>query len=593
MTLTLLALLAGSAALSAAPAPKSVTLVRNGRSSYRIVVAADASPAVRRGAAELQQYLKQISGAELPIETDAAPLPKRAILVGPSRHTQALGIILDAARLGTEGFLLRSVGPHLVIAGCGQRGTMYGCSELLEKLGVRWYTPTVTRVPGRKTLTLPVLDETQTPAFEYREPFFYEAFDRDWAARNRTNGFSARLDESTGGKMLYYPFVHSFDELLPRSLYAEHPEYFPVIHNPGAKVQVGPSGRADGYVQRCLTNPDVLRIAIEGVRRWMAEHPEAMIYSVSQNDTYNYCECDRCKALTEKYGADSGLYLWFVNQVAEAIEKEHPDKLIDTLAYQFTEAAPTGIKPRKNVRVRLCPIACCEAHPYEQCTAPQNRAFLEALRSWSKITDGTYVWHYNTDFAHYLMPFPDFAEFPAEARLYLRSGVKGIFFQGAYAQGGGGSDAELRSWVMAKLLWNVNVDTDALVTEWMQGVYGPAWKPMRRWFDLLHEKVRDPNAHLYIYDSPTKVPHLTPETIAEGDRLFDEAERLAGSAPTAADYVAKSRLWLRYSKLVRKPSDSAEFRSFMADVRKRGITQLREGQELDAWEQQYLATAGK
>jgi hypothetical protein len=583
MTPTLLLLLAGIAAVSEAPAPKSVTLVRNGRSGYRIVVAAEAPPAVRRGAAELQQYLEQISGAKLPIETDAAPLPKRAILVGPSRHTQALGVVLDAARLGAEGFVLKSAGPHLVVAGCGQRGTMYGCSALLEQFGVRWYTPAVTRVPSRKTVSIPALDEIQTPAFEYREPFFYEAFDRDWAARNRTNGFSARLDESTGGKMLYYPFVHSFDELIPRSLYAEHPEYFPVIKGK----------RTDGYVQRCLTNPDVLRIAIEGVRRWMREHPEAMIYSVSQNDTYNYCECDRCKALTEKYGAHSGLYLWFVNQVAEAVEKDHPDKLIDTLAYQFTEAAPTGIVPRKNVRVRLCPIACCEAHPYEQCTAPQNQAFLKALQAWSKLTDVTYVWHYNTDFAHYLMPFPDFAEFPAEARLYLRSGVKGIFFQGAYAKGGGGSDAELRSWVMAKLLWDVNLDTDALVTEWMQGVYGPAWKPMRRWFDLLHAKVRDPIAHLYIYDSPTKVPHLTPETLAEGDRLFDEAERLAAPDATAVDYVAKSRLWLRYTKLVRQPSDSAEFRSFMSDVRKRGITELREGQGIDAWEQQHLAAARK
>ena len=91
------------------------------------------------------------------------------------------------------------------------------------------------------------------------------------------------------------------------------------------------------------------------------------------------------------------------------------------------------------------------------------------------------------------MPFPDFNEFPAETRLYRRSRVKGIFFEGDYAGGGGGSEVEMRSYVMARLLWNPDLDSDALVTEWMQGVYGRAWEPMRQWFDLLHQKARDPS----------------------------------------------------------------------------------------------------
>jgi hypothetical protein len=51
--------------------------------------------------------------------------------------------------------------------------------------------------------------------------------------------------------------------------------------------------------------------------------------------------------------------------------------------------------------------------------------------------------------------------------------------QGNFVPGGGQCDAELRAWVLSRLLWNPDGDTDALVTEWMQGVYGAAWKPMR------------------------------------------------------------------------------------------------------------------
>src|SRR5207253_297307 len=118
------------------------------------------------------------------------------------------------------------------------------------------------------------------------------------------------------------------------------------------------------------------------------------------------------------------LYIWFVNQVAEAIEKEMPDKLIDTLAYQFTETPPKGIAPRKNVRVRLCPISVCQSHPYDKDYFDASKAFVSNLAAWSKITDTLYIWHYNTNFAHYLIPFPDFKQLPESVKLYKRSGVK-------------------------------------------------------------------------------------------------------------------------------------------------------------------------
>ena len=449
----------------------SLCLVSSVAGEVVIVLSRDASPSEKRGASELQSHLKQITGVEPAIQTDPDALPPQAILVGQSRHTDALGVKTDAAKLGPEGFVLKTVGQRIVIAGGRQRGTMYGCSTFLEKLGVRWLTPKVTVVPKPATLALPDLDETQTPAFEYREPYFTEAFDKDWAARLKMNGQAMRLDESTGGKVTYFPFVHSFDALIPRADFATHPEYFPLINGQ----------RKGGYVQRCLSNPEVLRLSITAVKGWIKSHPQAMIYSVSQNDCYSFCECDNCKAIEAKYGgAHSGIYLWFVNQIAEAIEGEHPGKLIDTLAYQFTEKAPTGITPRKNVRIRLCPIAVCEAHPYETCADKNNVEFIRNLRDWSKVTDHLYIWHYNTDFAHYLMPFPDFNQFPDSTRLYKRSGVVGVFFEGAYGPGGGGSDAELRSYVMAKLLWDPKLDTDALLSEWMAGVFGPAAKPMRQ-----------------------------------------------------------------------------------------------------------------
>jgi hypothetical protein len=366
------------AALAAGALPAAhLKLVDNGKSAYSIRIARDASPSAKRAAGELQRLLREMSGASLPIVEDAKARKGRAILIGGG----AAAVKVDT--FGPEGFTLKTVGDNLVIAGGRERGTMYGVYEFLDRLGCRWFTADVSRIPKRPTIVIDPMDETKRPAFEYREVFFTEAWDKDWSARNRVNGQSHHLDESTGGRIRYYPFVHSFEQMIPPSKYfAGHPEYFSLIDG---------KRRAERS-QLCLTNPDVLRLSIEAVRGWIRDHPEATIFSVSQNDWTGWCECDRCRRVEEEEGGvHSGPVLRFVNALAEEIEKTNPDKLIDTLAYWYTERPPKLVRPRPNVRIRLCPIGACEAHPYEQC--PYNRFFVDILKEWSKRTSQLYIWH--------------------------------------------------------------------------------------------------------------------------------------------------------------------------------------------------------
>src|SRR5258706_647813 len=240
-------------ALSRFSLADNLTLVADGKSDYQIVIPANASLSEKRGAAELQSHIEKISGAKLPIATDAAPLPPHAILVGNTQPTAQLLKDAKPTTLGDEGFLLKTAGPHLIIYGSNVRGAMYGCSALLERLGVRWYTPKVTFIPFTRTLTLPVLDETHLPGFEYRAAYISEALEKDCAARLSLNGQHYPLDASTGGKVRYSHFVHTFDDLIPRELFATHPEYFPIIKGK----------RTNGYVQRCLTNAEALKLATQ------------------------------------------------------------------------------------------------------------------------------------------------------------------------------------------------------------------------------------------------------------------------------------------------------------------------------------------
>jgi len=555
---------------SAVASAQGVVLVREGKAEAAIVLAEGATAAEERGARDLRDHLKEMSGAEL-----GADVPVGGVEVR---------IAYDAS-LGPEEYRLKTEDRRLSITGGRPRGVLYGCSALLERLGVRWFTPTVAVVPKHATVSLPPLDERGTPAFESRHIMMTEADDPQWAARNRLNGASKKLDPSYGGSLLIHPFVHSLDAIVPGDLAAEHPEYFPLID--GKRFVATDAKHTWAGVQRCLTNPEVVQLAVAKVGEWIRDVPDAAVISVSQNDGDGWCECPSCRKVVDKYGARSGVLIAFVNEVAAAIEKEHPDKTIDTLAYGETEAPPKGISPRKNVRVRLCPIYVCHAHPLERCASRPSVDFLARLQGWDSLTDNLAMWHYNC-FSNFLMPTHDFAGFPADLRLYRKHGVCSVFMQGTFVPGGGGSDAELRAWVQARLLWNPELDTDALVTEWMKGVYGAAWEPMRSWFDRQQAEALGVSRHLYLQDSQAAFPK---DLVAAGDEHFDMAEKLADSA-SARDAVKKARLSLRYIKLDRAKIPGPELERFLADARRLGLTQVAEGRTLQAWEDE-LRKRGK
>ncbi len=565
------------ALIAAVPASAAVELVKGGKTDYSVVIAKNASLSEHWAASELKSFMQEMSGVMLPYAQDGADVPEKAILIGDSQALRSLGVNIDFKDLGDEGFTIKTVGSRIVIAGGRQRGTMYGVYEFLEMLGCKFLSDTVNKVPKRSDITLGDIDTTQKPAFEYRRIGICEAEHPILSARLRC---PAKYPEAKyGGGITYFPFVHSFYSLIPRDTYWDsHPEYYSLINGERQKHPT----------QLCLTNPDVLEIAKKTVLEWMRDHPEAKIYSVSQNDNMSYCQCPNCQAVIKEEGSPAGLMLRFVNAIAEETEKYYPDKLIDTLAYGWTVHPPKITKPRKNVIVRLCPIECCETHPYEQCNFKANIAFLEDLKGWSKLTDKLYIWHYNTDFAHYQMPFPDYRELMDSAKLYRKNSVKGIFWQGAY-NCGCSEFGELRSYLLSKISWNPDVDGEAVMKEFCDDYYGSSGKYIYEYIQLLENKVADENIHMQICDSPLN-PCFSPDIIAESDKLFAKAIAVANS-PEILYRVKQAYLPIKYVKLMqpilRKETDGKEAEyeklidEFIDECASYGITRIKEGSTIE------------
>jgi len=552
-------------------------LAENGETDYRIVISQNASPSEKYAANELKHFLRSISGADIPIVTDKEEIDEKEILIGDSLHLENLkDIDVDFRALGDEGFIIKTLGKYLIIVGGRLRGTMYGVYTFLEKyLGCRWFTSKMSMIPRMDKLVIGEIDDVQVPVLEYREPFYTDAFDADWAVRNKVNGNFAKIDKNRGGRVKYYPFVHSFDKLIPRELYETHPEYFPLIDGK----------RVDGYAQRCLSNPDVIKLAIKRVKEWIKQHPDVKIISVSQNDTGKWCQCPDCRALDESEGTPAASIINFVDKVAEAIEKEYPDKYIDTLAYQYSRKPPKTLRPRENVIIRLCTIECCFSHPLETCDSKENQEFKKDIVGWSRLTDNLYVWDYVTNFAHYLMPFPNLYSLKPNIKFFIKHNVKGIFEEGNYSPGGHGEFAELRAYILAKLLWNPDTDVDILIDEFLEYYYSKAAKPIREYIDMIYSIVMKKNIHVHIFDPPTS-SFLNDDVLEKADQLFDEAEKMADSEEIRLR-VKVARLPIQYVILVTNRLERDDRKKlldeFVTIARKVGLTHISERKTLEDW----------
>ncbi|MFC1508981.1 DUF4838 domain-containing protein [Candidatus Omnitrophota bacterium] len=536
---------------------ESFELVHNGKSPYAIVLTGKASPSETYAADELRHFIKLATEAELPIVDENDPRAKEPlrIFIGAGDLVNSeFGI--QNSELGEEGFIIRTVPgegptPDIIIAGAQRRGTLYGVYTFLDHLGYRWYTNRKTWLPHeithaharvrnskQGTLRFPPFDEKVIPSFSYREPWIAEAFDDDWAPRIRVNlGHGHVLDEAHGGSTRING-GHTFNFLMPTSLFREHPEYFPLI---GGK-------RVNGYVQRCLTAPGLVEVAAENMIKWMDSKPNEKIFSLAQADVEMLCECPNCVKKMEDEGSPSGLYLDFVNKVAEIVETKHPDKYVITFAYWFTEKPPKTVKPRHNVIIRLCPISICEAHSFTECSDPKSVEFYEHLKGWSKLANNISIWHYNIDFNNLLMPFPNFKEFTLDIKNYLEHNVKGIFFQGS-GHCPGLAESDLRAWTMARLLWDPYLDPEEVINEWMHNVYGSAYEPMRANFDLIHSRVTDPDKHLHVFIPVTK--EMWPDNVvASMDSLHKEALTLAQGDETATYYINKNYSTVKFLQFV-------------------------------------------
>ena len=514
-------------------------LFRNGRSDYKIVVSAAASTSEKTAASELQQYIEQMSGVRLPITDDLNAKP--SIIVGYNAGVQ-LKTVAKQPDANDESFTYKTVGHDLLIWGGSGRGTMYGVFTFLEReLGIHWLTPGCTVVPKYKKWKLPRLNHSEKPFIGYRYSNYFVANDPKWSAHTRENmKWSPNINDY--GNIEAYWGAHTMGHFVSvKEFYEAHPEYFALRDGK----------RSSDYAQLCLSNPDVLEICKNRLAAFMRENPTYRIYSLSQNDNFSFCQCKECAAIEQQYGGHAGLIVWFVNQVADAVREEFPDKYVGTFAYQYSRKPPTGIKPRENVVIRLCSIECCFAHPLDA-GCPQNEAFMRDLKGWAALAPHLFIWDYIVDYAQYIAPWPNFQVLGPNIKVFGDNKAIGIFEEAQYQSAGAEFD-EMKAWTVNQLLWNPEQDVDSLVNIFIDGFYGKAAPHIMDYYRLCRSLVK-PDVHYGIYIRENHEIY-SDKFISDAFAILDEA-RKAAENDEISERVERVRMQPLYLHCMRHKAES-------------------------------------
>ncbi len=563
-------------------------LTWNKYSNYKIVIGKNADKAEVTAAKELQKYIKKISGADLGIYKDnKLKESTNEIIIGKTNREKADTYTIDRDSLGSDGFNIKCINNTLVIAGGSPRGTLYGVFDFLEELGCGFFSVDSEIIPKTDDILLNLsTDITEKPAFEYRDLFWYCAYNEVLSAKLRLNGSlqsgeNGRILTENYGNGIEYAgpmFVHTFNQLVPvDEYYDSHPEYFAEIK--GKRIK-------DTSYQLCLTNEEVLQITIDKVKKWLRDNPNAKIVSVSQNDSgviESYCTCSKCRSINIKEEKSwSGTLIRFVNTVADSIKDEFPDVAVDTICYQFSIKPPVLTKPRDNVIIRYC-TGGCSAHPYGECS--QSLGVKNDIENWAKISNRIYIWDYTTFFSQYLCPYVNINTFQPNIKFFYNNNVKGVFAQGNYQKGENGEFGELKCYLIAKLLWDPDTDIEKHKKDFLEGYYGSASTEINEYLDFLNLTLEKSGKHFNwgSNDIVDLLKGVSDNELKHLDSLWETANMNVSGNSVHSEHVKRSELSYRFYKLLSHRgefSDTDNYDSivslFYKDCRSLGIVQYSE-----------------
>lgn len=477
------------------------------------------------------------------------------------------GLTMPQKELGSAGYYIKTVGNSVFIMSTGKEGLQMGAIAFLEE--VLGYDMVGDDFPvyEKDGKTLPEMEITEKPDYEFRDVTGQLTKSGQYGMGYTNNDIIMPV----GGAKWH----NSFALLNPEIYYAEHKGWYSDTVTPDMRPTTQKAG------QLCYTAHGdkteyaaMIQTAYERLKAIAEEFPALSGVSITEQDNYEWCDCEACSAMVKEYGTNSATCLKFCNDVAEKLTEYFEPKgrrlIVYFFAYHGTEDAPAtknadgsytankGIKCHKNVGVVYAPIGANFSRSFYD---EENTRYAEIMKAWKVVCDNVGLWIYQTNFKNYFYPFNSWDTVAETYRFGKENGAVYIFDQGQMNINEQTAFSKLKEYVSAKLAINVNLDSQEITEKFFKYYYGDGG-------EYMYEMYNDIRLHLntlyqkypseikgYIYEGISNSSYWTKKQF-EGyltliDKAYDAISKIRYTEPekyaTLKEHILLESLFPRYA----------------------------------------------
>jgi len=497
--------------------------VKDGKTDYKIVVSSEANTLVANALTEFRYFFEKATGIKLDVVYDNGNMShndnQKYISIGETSLLKTSGVVYDKKSLGRDGIRIATKDDTIYLVGGYDTGTLYSVYEFMEiYFGFEsYYWDYYTLDTNVRNVKFKKLDVTDIPDFETRigkgSLGAIEGEVRTYDAK--MYGARSRAMETRAENII--PIYKEYDlnsenrkttnssVVLSKDIYFnEHPEWFSDIVDPAHKPQLcyTAHGNQEQYDLMVQEAANKIIFSLENIP--VEEGKNAV--SITMEDNYDCCNCDKCTELANYYGTESGAVCIWMNSVGEIIEEwltdpanaDHyrEDFKIWFFAYYNFEMAPAyydttakqykpiddKVKLRDNISVYYAPIQCdFQRGFYDEEVAK----YRENINKWDAISDHIQHWHYFINFKYSFYFYDTFSYFTEDAFSYMAAhDAEMMFLQGITNQVDTAFQ-NLKFYIAKELMWDTSKSSAELTDKWFGAMFGDSATYMRTYFDEL------------------------------------------------------------------------------------------------------------
>jgi len=518
--------------------PSSRNFVRSdGSTAYSVVYDSSDGYAVT-ASAFITGHVLSATGATLSLEAyDGQTYDDGAcyIVLNIYNIFTAAGLEMPQTDLGSAGYYVRTMGNSVFIMSRGDEGLQMGAIAFLEEVLGYDMVGDDFAVYEKDGRTLPEMEITEKPDYEFRDVTGQLTKSGQYGMGYTNNDIIMPV----GGAKWH----NSFALLNPEIYYAEHKGWYADTVTPDMRPTTQKAGQLCYTAHGNATEyAEMVQTAYEKLKKNAEEFPTLSGVSITEQDNYEWCDCQACAAMIKEYGANSATCLKFCNDVAEKLTEYFEPKgrrlIVYFFAYHGTEDAPAtkgadgvytankGIKCHKNVGVIYAPIG---ANFYRSLYDEENFRYAEVMKAWKSVCDNIGLWIYQTNFKNYFYPFNSWDTVAESYRFGKENGAVYIFDQGQMNVKEQTAFSKLKEYVSAKLAVNVNLDSQKLTEKFFKYYYGEGGEYMYEMYDdirlhlnTLYQKY-PAEIKGYIYEGIANSSYWTKKQLEKYLTLIDKA----------------------------------------------------------------------